>query len=133
MENLTKKYLNTIDITSIEVLYKKLYLLLDKYKIKNDDIYEYAIIHKNFHILNSLEKKKLEQFLEEYYPQILEINGNLEVELSSSSFFITDNKILLEYKYYSIKELSNLILNHNKNVVKSSPNQYLLEKEKLID
>ena len=45
----------------------------------------------------------------------------------------TDDRIYLEDKFYSRKELSNLILDHNKNLVIPSPNQYLLEKEKLID
>ena len=37
------------------------------------------------------------------------------------------------HRTYSIKELSDLILDHNKNLVMAGPNQYLLEKEKLID
>lgn len=133
-KNITVKYWNGLDITSIEVLEKKLYLLLNKYIIQNNDIYVYAIIHKNIQKLSKFSRGDLEEFIVKIYPQILIMNEYVEDELLCSYTFksITDDGIYLDNNFYSRKELSNLILDHNKNLVIPSPNQYLLEKEKLI-
>lgn len=134
MENKTVD-LNSLSGTSLKVLEKKLYLLLDKYIIPNNDICEYAIIHKNIPKLKNYSQKDLEQFIVRNYPQILLINRHLDSELVRSYKYkdITDDRIFLDDQFYSNIELSNLILNHNKNLVIPKPNQYLSEKEKLID
>ena len=133
-KNITIKYWNALDITSIEVLSEKLYLLLDKYIIQNNDICVYAMIHKNISKLQKFSLKDLEGFIAENYPQIFVMNEGIEEGLWCSYNFknITDDMIVLGDKSYSRKELSNLILDHNKNLVMAGPNQYLLEKEKII-
>ena len=93
--NNTKKYLNNIDITYIEVTEKKLYLFLDKYIIENSHIYVHAIIHKNMH--KNLSRKELEQYIIENNPSITLITEQLEADLYYSYAFkrITDEGIYL--------------------------------------
>ena len=112
-----------------------LHICIYVYIIQNKHICEYAIIHKNILKLQNLNLRDLEQFILENYPQILEINNYLDDELSSSYEFkyITDDRIFLSFLYYFKKELSNLIFDHNKNLVIPRPNQYLYRKKKILD
>lgn len=131
-----QKYFHDIDITSIEVLEKKLNLLLDKYTIENSHIYEHAIIHKNMHKLKNLSRKELEQYLIKNHPEIIEIINILKDEPSNSYKLknITDEGICLnDGLFYPWNKLYNLILKHNHNLVIPSPSEYSVEKENIID
>ena len=139
MPQLTPKHFNDLDLTSLEFLDKKLYLLLGKYILQNKDFCVYAIIDKNILKSPNFNIRDLEQFILQNYPKILVINSYLDDELNSSHElkYITEDKIYLSSsygrEYYTREELSNFIFNHNKNLVIPSSNQYLLEKEKLIE
>lgn len=134
-KNFTTKFLNELDLTILKILDKKLYLLLGKYITQNKHICEYAIIDKNILKSPNFNKKDLEQFVEKNYSDIILINEFLQNELENT--LIIKDKIYLHRDHYpetySKKELSDLIFNHNKNLVIPSSNEYLLEKEKLID
>ena len=131
MKNFTNIF-KGINLTSIEVLYNNLSILLDKYKMSDGSINEYAVIVKNIQKKGFLDKASV-QYIENNYSDILLLITSLDNDLLDPDLttFIYKDKILFD-EYYSIEELSSLIINHNRNVGLPSADQYLLEKGKLV-
>lgn len=93
-------------------------------------------MQKNMYELKNLNSKELEQYIIKKYPYIILIPEEIEyhLRLSYTLNLISDEGIYLDYEFFfPWKELSNLILNHNKNLVKPSPSEYSDQKEKIID
>jgi hypothetical protein len=139
MNNPNFKYLNELDAIHISVLNDRLYILLDKYILDNKEICVYAMIDKNILKSSNFNLRDLEQFILKNHHIIIQINNSLDYELYASYRYkySTDDEICINSEdgpvSYSRKELSNLIINHNKNLVIPSSNEYLLEKNKIID
>ena len=138
--NKNDKYLDGLNLTCLKALDKKIYISLSKYILENKEIWIYAIIDKNILKSPNFNIKDLEKFILRNYLEIDIINGGLDDDMYKSKN-ISDDKIYIrrygnnfdKFVVYSRKELSNLIINHNKNLVIPSSNEYLLEKKKIID
>jgi hypothetical protein len=135
MKNIKNDF-NGINLASIKILQEKLASILNKYNLDNGDIYEYAILHKNMNKFKNLNFKDLDSLMKKDFPQLCEFNLDLKSLMDYPSDFklITDDKITLdEDRTYLKSELSNLILNHNKNLIIPSPKDFPEEKAKMID
>jgi hypothetical protein len=75
----------------------------------------------------NLNFKDLDSLMEKDFPQLCEFNDYLKSVMDYPSFYklITDDKIRLgEGRTYLKSELSNLILNDNKNLIIPSPKDF---------
>ncbi len=117
-----------IDLSIIELLNKRLRLLLKNY-ISNNNINENTIICKN-KTLSNHNLKGTEKLINKL---ITELYHSLDQDFMSWIKDIDDVSIKIHGKIYSKKELSDLILNHNKNLIMPGLNEYYLEKEFLVD
>ena len=122
-----------INIASIKTLEEKLVSILNKYILENGDINIYAILHKNMQKYQNLNLHNLDKFILNEYPNIDHGSNILHFDLEASYLNITDDKIILDYTSYLKSELSNLIFNHNKNLLIPSSKDFLEEKEKIVD
>ncbi len=134
MKNMTNEF-NGINIASLKILDEKLASILNKYILENSNIYEYAILHKNINKFKNLDFKDLDSLIVKDFPEIYEFNQVLKDHFWSSYKFnlITDDEIVLDDISYLKSELSNLIFNHNKNLLIPSPKDFLEEKNKIVD
>lgn len=132
MKNMKNEFYG-INIASIKTLEEKLVSILNKYILENGDINIYAILHKNMQKYQNLNLHNLDKFIKNEYPEINQVSEYLHLDLEVSYSNITDDKIVLYDTSYLKSELSNLIFNHNKNLVIPSSKDFLEEKEKLID
>lgn len=130
-KTLKKNVFNGINIASIKILDKKLSLILSKYILENGDINVYAILHKNIKTFNILDFKDLDSLIEEKFPKIAHSIRFMDNYLKRLSSDITNDKISLQGKTYLKSELSNLIINHNKNLVIPASGDLLEEKEEV--
>lgn len=127
-----KYNLEQIDLT-IKNLDNKLSLILSKYILENGDIHQYALLHKNINNFKNLNLHNLDEFILKQYPDINLPSDQLHKDLEASYTDITDEKIVLDKTSYLKSELSNLIFNHNKNLLIPESSKYLVEKKKLIE
>uniref|UniRef100_UPI0030E3CE27 hypothetical protein n=1 Tax=Dematophora necatrix TaxID=2751867 RepID=UPI0030E3CE27 len=111
----------------------KLSLIISKYILENGDIHEYALLHKNMNKFQNLNLHDLDEFILKQYPHIRLGPYQLHIDLEASYADITDEKIVLDETSYLIPELSNLIFNHNKNLLIPESSKYLVEKKKIIE
>ena len=132
LKNIKNKFYG-INITSIKTLDEKLALTLNKYLLENGDINKYALLHKNMKNFQNLILHNLDEFILKEYPYINIGPDATYKDLEASYANITDDKIILDDTSYLKSELSNLILNHNKNLLIPSTKHLLEEKGKLVD
>ena len=96
MKNFTNIF-KGINLTSIEVLYNNLSILLDKYKMSDGSINEYAVIVKNIQKKGFLDKASV-QYIENNYSDILLLITSLDNDLLDPDLttFIYKDKILFD-------------------------------------
>lgn len=127
-----RKQFKGINITSIKTLQKKLASILKNYILDDGNIHPYAILHKNMNEFKNFNFQNLDSLIVKDFPEISVINEYLNEELYDSKLWITDDKIhfyIEDYSEYYLKsELSNLIFNHNKNLLIPGSSKYLVEK-----
>lgn len=132
MKNIKNDF-NGINIASIKILQEKLASILNNYILENGDIHKYALLHKNINNFKNLDFKDLDEFILKQYPDINLPSDELHKDLEASYADITDEKIVLDKTSYLKSELSNLIFNHNKNLLIPKPEDLQGEKNKLLD
>lgn len=130
---LYKNEFNGINLAVIRILDEKLASILKNYILDGDNIYEYAILHKNMNEFKNLNFKNLDSLIVKDFPEMYHFNKYLNGELEESVSLIPDDKIYIDNKKLKKSELSNLIFNHNKNLLIPGSSKYLVEKKKIID
>lgn len=121
-----------INIESLNFLIKELHSLLKKYIISNH-ISEFAILDRNLLKVNNCNSKERSRILNKDYPDIFNLDQFIDDYYYYCIGMIDDITISLDDKFYSWKDLSSLITNHNNSVIIPKSSELLVQKRLIYE